>query len=281
MGIQNDLKRFIGAIVLVTGALACSNAIGQDQGGFFTDPQTGLVYRKVKRIVHQPRYETKLQKQEQTVYKPHRVVDTAPQTQTVYRPVTSLEWQSYLEGRWNPFRQPTIAYRQVAKTRWVPSTQAVGTNTKTNWVAEKRTVEVPQRLVRMEPKETTQFELVGKVAPSRPDPNVANNAIAARLQPLPSTAAVDPIGSRSGVLPNNGFGTNSAVAGIQNSTVPSVPRLASTSVGRMTSDPPRRSVGQAGLRANDLYPTNSGIGQPLPPASNASGIARLPFGFWR
>ena len=52
------------------------------------------------------------------------------------------------------------------------------------------------------------------------------------------------------------------------------PRVASSTLGRLTSDPPRRSTEQGGLRATTLNPGAPGIhGQPLPPVSSGVGIA--------
>ena len=51
----------------------------------------------------------------------------------------------------------------------------------------------------------------------------------------------------------------------------SAPRVAATSVGRMTSDPPRRNQSQGGRRATELYPSGPAVrGQALPPGIGRS-----------
>ena len=43
-------------------------------------------------------------------------------------------------------------------TRW-----SHRTNTRTEWVAEKRTIEVPQQIVRMQREQKVDYEVVGRV----------------------------------------------------------------------------------------------------------------------
>ena len=265
-------KRFL--VVIFIG-LAASTARAQTAGsGYFTDPTTGLVYQQIQKTVQQPRVETKMETQEQTVYRPETVKETYPETKTMLTPVTKYQWQAYLEGRWNIFRQPTVAYRQVPYTEWQAQTQTINrTATRTNYVPEKRTVQVPHRIVKMENKQVTEFEVVGRVAP-KASPTAASTAIASRLRPLASNESVQPLGAGQTMI---------ARAPGAITTLPSVPRIASTTVGRLTSDPPRRSVGQGGMRANELYyHSPSGYGQALPPTTGGVGIANLPgLPLWR
>lgn len=166
-------------------AASTSTAQAQDQPGYYTDPSTNIVYRQVTRTVERPVVDTKIETQEQTVFRPQTVQETRPETQTVLVPVTQYELESHVEGRWNPFRQPTVAYRSVPKTRWEARSHTVNrTATRTEWVPEKRTVEVPHRIVRMEREQKVDYEVVGRVAPPQADPNTAAAAIASRLRPL-------------------------------------------------------------------------------------------------
>ncbi|EMI16776.1 putative secreted protein [Rhodopirellula maiorica SM1] len=237
--------------------------------GYYTDPQTGIVYRQVTKTIERPVVETKTEQREQTVYRPQTVTETKPESRTVYTPVIQYEWQPRLEGRWNPFRQPTLAYHHVPQTRWESRNEVVHrTNTRTEWVAEKRTINVPQRLVRMEREQKIDYEAVGRVAPQQSPPSSNEQAIASRLRPLDSNTRVEAFSSPPTQI-------------AQATTVYSPPRIAASSLGRMTSDPPRRSTSQAGLRSTELYPTpNQGYSGALPPAS--TGVATLPaLPLWR
>ncbi len=237
--------------------------------GYYTDPQTGIVYRQVTKTIERPVVELKTEQREQTVYRPQTVTETKPEARTVYTPVVEYKWQPKLEGRWNPFRQPTLAYQHVPETRWETRNEVVQrTNTRTEWVAEKRTVEVPQQLVRMQREQKVDYEAVGRVAPEQAPQTAAEQALASRLRPLDSSTRVE------------AFATpQSQIA--QSPVVYAPPRIAASSLGRMTSDPPQRSSSQAGMRANELYPVpSSGYGQALPPAT--SGMATLPaIPLWR
>ncbi len=253
--------RQVITVALIVAGSAVANA--ETRPGYFTDPATGIVYRQVTRSVERPVVETRMDKQEQTVYRPQTIKETRPETQTYYTPVTEYQWQPHLQGRWNPFRQPTIAYRQMPKTHWEARNQTINrTETRTEWVPETRTVEVPHRVVRMEREQKVEYEAVGRVAPQPSGPNAASEAIASRLQPLASNTPVQPI-NRMASLPTT------------------APRVATTTLGKMTSDPPRRSLGQGGMRTTELYPSvPTGYGRALPPPS--SGMTTLPgFTLWR
>lgn len=266
-------KRDLAAMLalLSVGAVYCASGNAQapngNTSGLLTDPHTGIVYRQVSKMVERPVIESKMEKQNRTVYRPETVTETKPEARTVYTPVVEYKWQPRLHGRWNPFQQPTVAYHHVPETRWEARNEVVNrTETRTNWVAENRTVEVPRQLVRMQREQTTELEVVGKVA--LPTSQGPSNAIASRLRPLDKNASVAPINS-------------SRVASTYNTpvyTAPSysAPQIAASTVGRMTSDPPRRGIGQSGMRANDLYPSNRVHGQALPPSTGGVGVATLP-----
>ena len=211
------------AMVMFAGVCTAQNT------GYYTDEATGIVYRQVTKTVEKPVVETKIETREQTVYRPQTVTETKPEARTVYTPVLEYKWEPRLEGRWNPFRQPTVAYHHVPTTRWEARAEVVNrTNMRTEWVAEKRTVDVPQRLVRMEREQKVEYEPVARVAPKQ-DP--ASTAIAARLKPLDSNTPIQPLA------------TSAPVVAYQ------APRIAASSVGRLASDPPRRSSSQTGMRS--------------------------------
>jgi hypothetical protein len=201
----------------------------------------------------------RVDRQETMVYRPETVRETRPEVRTTYTPVTQMRWMPYIEGRWNPFRQPTVAYRQVPETRWEARNEVINrTTTKTQWVAEKRTVEIPHKIVRHQRQRRTDLELVARGQPQPQVDSGVDPAIAARLRPLDSQPH------------------NPQLRPVQSTTT-----VASNTVGRMTSDPPRRSSMQSGMRTNVLTPANT-VGTPLPPPSTASGIATVPsFSVWR
>ena len=263
--------RVLAAFAATSTFLAMQVANAQSQPGYYTDPETGIVYRQVTKTIEKPIVETKVEKREQTVYRPQTITEKRPEQRTVYTPVVEYQWEPRLQGRWNPFKQPTIAYHHVPRAHWESHNEVVErTNTRTEWVAENRTVEVPQRVVRMETAQKVEYEPVGRVAPQQADPpNSAESAIASRLRPLDSGTRVQPFASRTQVA---------TVAPLY-----APPRIAASSLGRMTSDPPRRNSSQSGLRGTTLYPTNpSGYGRALPPASGGTGIAGLPtLPLWR
>jgi hypothetical protein len=119
--------------------------------GYYTDPATGIVYQKVMRTVERPVVDTQLRTQESTVYRPETVVVVRPETRTVYTPVVSYGWEPRLRGRWNPFVQPTIQYEHTPRTHWEARSETVDRReTRTTWVAEHRSVEVPQQVVKIQ-----------------------------------------------------------------------------------------------------------------------------------
>jgi hypothetical protein len=226
------------------------------QSGLQTDPATGIVYQSQTTTVERPVVETKLEQREQTVYRPQTVTETRPQHRTVYTPIVEYNWEPRMHGRWNPFTQPTIHYHHVGRTKWEARNERIDhVATRTEWVAEKRTVEVPTQVVRIQREQKTDYVPVGRVQPSGTP--AGGDSIAARLRPLNSNETVSPI-SPAPQYASNGYYNS--------------PQIAAGTVGRMTSDPPQRSVSQSGMPASNLSP---GVyGQPLPPASN--GIATLP-----
>lgn len=248
------------AIALATTASVtfCCDAQAQSGSRYQTDPQTGIVYEPRTTTVDRPVVETKMEKREQTIYRPQTVTETRPENRTTYSPVVEYKWEPRLHGRWNPFTRPTIQYHHVGETKWEARNEVVQrVNTRTDWVAEKRTVEVPTQTVRIEREQQTDLVAVGRVAPAQPAAPV-NNAIASRLRPLNSNETVAPI-------------SQPMIAGTY-----AAPRVAASTVGRMTSDPPRRSIGQGGLRANTLGVAPGVRGQALPPNTSGIGIANLP-----
>ncbi|NNE01462.1 MAG: hypothetical protein HKN47_29465 [Pirellulaceae bacterium] len=297
----------VAVILVIAGTVVDSQSVcAQDNPGYFTDPDSGIVYRKVIRSIERPVVETKIERKEQTVFRPETVTETFPESKTVFMPQTEYTWQPVLHGRWNPFRQPTVTYHHLPRTQWKQQSDVVTrTQTRTKWVPEKRLVDVPQRIVRIEREDKVDFEPVGRVAAPQQatPPSNVSEAIASRLRPLASNARVqslydpgaNPWRTRAGGMGAPAYDSSPRSYGASSWTVRGQqiasangfnaggPRIAAQSIGRMTSDPPQRSMGQSGIRSTDLYPGPSrGYSQALPPASGGTGIANLPgWSLWR
>ncbi len=245
------------AAAIVGGA--CDPALdaivrADDTSGYFTDPDTGVVYRKVVRTIDRPVVETQMQSLETTIYRPEVVVDSRPETRTVYAPVVSYGWEPRLRNGWNPFAQPTVVYEHVPRTHWEARSETYDRReTRTNWIPEKQRTEVPRQIVRIQREEKVDLEPVGRVAPQQAQPPASTeSAIAARLRPIDPNTRISP------------YATASAMPG-----------------GTSEIGAARRNSLQSGIRANDLYPSSpGGYSMPLPPATLP--VAGLPFApLWR
>lgn len=238
------------AIMATTISVFSSKAFGQSSSGYLTDPATGIVYRKVTKTIETPVVETQVNTSEQTVYRPQTVTETRPQSRTIYCPVVEYKLEPRVYGRWNPFKAPSVGYQHVPHTSWEARNEVVHrTNTRTEWVAERRTVEVPTQIVRMQREQKVDFEPVGRVSQQQLGPSSANDALATRLQPLDNSAAIEPFGQSSAYSP---------------------PRLASSTVSSSYVSPDRNDA-QGGMRPIDLAPVTSGGVNGMP--SSATGVA--------
>ncbi|MEM6981072.1 MAG: hypothetical protein AAF539_15535 [Planctomycetota bacterium] len=250
------------ATTLFGSGLSAPVADAEDAASFYTDPATGIVYRKVFRTVERPVVETKMTRQEQTVYTPETVTRAKPEIRRTYQPVTQFSWQPRIEGRWNPFRQPRVAYHHVPETRWQARDEIVTRNeVRTQWKAEKRFADVPETTTRISRQEVVDFEPVGRVAPApvpgttlgtsslaAVQPNLSPE-IASRLRPLSSGEVVQP-GSA-------GYASTQTLATRQ----------------RIRSDL------ESGMRPTDLVPRSGGY---VAPPTVATGVAGLPvMSLWR
>jgi hypothetical protein len=217
-----------------------------------TDPATGIVYRRVIRTVDTPVVETQVQSSETTVYRPQTVTETRPQLRTVYTPVLQYRLEQRVHGRWNPFQQPSIGYEHVPHTTWEARNETVHhVNTKTQWVPEKRTIEVPKQFVRMQREQKVEYEPVGRVDPSKLGPPTANDAFAARLRPLDNAAAIEPFGQAQ---------------------LYSAPRIASSTVAGTYANTSTRTSSQQGMPPKDLAPMPTAVVPGLTPLPSAAGV---------
>ena len=238
------LRKTAATLFVAAGSLTFSGTSGAQapSGELHHDPVTGDIYRSVTHRITRPVVDERIERQERLVYRPETVKETRPEYRTSYLPVTQMKWMPYVEGRWNLFRQPTVAYRQVPETRWEARSEVINRTTmQTRWIAESQTVEIPHRIVRYETTEQKGVELVARSMPQPQLPSGVAPEIAARLRPLP---------------PGTGMSSQSATA------------IASNSMGRSSSESPLRSEMQAGMRTNVLMP-NPGLGTPYPATGTA------------
>lgn len=222
-------------IALVTAATSITllPAKATAQTGFFTDPQTGIVYRKVSRMTEKPVLETRLSQQSEVVYRPHTITETKPENRTVLTPVVEYRWKPKLTGRWNPFRPPSIRYEKVPITTWEARTEVVHrTKTTTQWIAENRLIELPTKTVRAPRQHSIAYEAVGRLNPSNLPADVA-----ARLQPLASNAAFESLEPPRLAV-----------------TTFDPPRIASSTVSTINPETQTRNSTQSGMTAQNLSP---------------------------
>ncbi len=186
--VEANWKR-CGAAALLVVAIAAS-ADAQAVPGYFTDPQSGIVYQQVTQAT--------LPAPATTVYTPETVVETRPVARRTYRPVVEYRWVPKVEGRWNPFRQPAVAYHHVPETRWESRDEVVNeTAMRTQWTA--RTTSAAGGLAAA----PIRYEPVGRVAIAGGGgvPADSTNALAARLQPLDAATPVQRIGTAASLPP--------------------------------------------------------------------------------
>lgn len=226
----------------------------------YTDPATGIIYRPVRRTIERPVVQTEVTPQESTIYRPETVVEVTPETRTVYTPVVSYGWEPRVRGRWNPFVQPTLQYEHVPRTHWEARSETVERRqTRTNWVTERRSVDVPRQVVKIQREEKLDYEPVGRVPQQATPPNSAQSAeaaLAARLRPLDPATPIAPLNSNAST---------------------SYPAVASRTLPPYSGS--SRSSDQTVLRATELNAGGyGGYSTPLPPV----GIATNPLQtLWR
>ncbi len=213
-------------------------AHGEQVPGYYTDPETGQVYRQVTRTVERPEVTTTTERRERTVWTPKTVKETRPHTRTLYTPVTEYRWVPRIHHRWNPFRSPTVVYHHEPTTHWEPRNEVIEqTTARTEWVAEKRVDEVPVTHRRIVREQRVEREPVGRLAPQQADPPGGNSAVASRLRPLDSREL-------SRVIPN---GSNP-----NGRSLPAAPTMPAASIATN----PYRSPAQSGQRATNLVPSS-------------------------
>jgi hypothetical protein len=255
-----SLASGIAPETLTVSAVAQAPPTG-NSSPYFTDPATGIIYRKVHRTIERPVVQTEVKPHESTIYRPETVVEVTPETRTVYTPVVSYSWEPRVRGRWNPFVQPTLQYEHVPRTHWEARSETVERRqTRTNWVTERRRVDVPQQVVKIQREEKIDYEAVGRMPPQQAVPPnsalSAEAALAARLRPIDSATPIVPFSATGST---------------------SYPMVASQTLPPYSGS--SRSSDQTAMPATELSPGGyGGYSAPLPPV----GIATNPLQtLWR
>jgi hypothetical protein len=275
-----------GKLAVILVLMLSQNVLAQS--GYYTDDATGIVYQKVTRTIDRPVIQTKVEQQQQTVFRPQTITETSPQTNTIYTPILEYKWEPRVHGRWNPFQRSTVAYHHVPQTRWEARNQVVQrTSTRTEWVAEKRVIDVPRQFVRMERKQEIDYRPIGRVAPNSVAPNSSqiasapnvsslniNQEIASRLRPLDANTRIQPFN------PSSVAATATVAArSLGASGTLGAPGVMSTTG---TMSPTGGVAQQRNATQNGLPATNLDVGvpmrsmPPMPPSNSSSGIATLP-----
>jgi hypothetical protein len=147
---------------------------------------------------------TTMKDQQQTVMTPKVSTETVAHQQVYSIPVTQYEVVPVLHGRWNPFIEPYYTYETQLVTRY--QEQIVNVQipvTKSQWVTETKTVQVPVTEYKM-----AKQEIVTTVALSGGDTNktyASNTQRPVSIQPLGSQPTTS-IASQ----PNNGYSNTAA-----------------------------------------------------------------------
>jgi hypothetical protein len=164
----------------------------------------GIKYRETRQVVEQMMPVTTMQDQQQRVMTPKVSTETVAHQQVYSIPVTQYEVVPVLHGRWNPFIEPYYTYETQLVTRY--QEQVVNVQipvTKSEWVAETKTVQVPITEYKM-----AKQEIVTTVALTGGD---TNKTFAATQSNGQRPVSLQPLGSQPtpaiASQPTNGYST--------------------------------------------------------------------------
>ena len=146
--------------------LASANLAGAaDEVRFYE--KDGVTYRETRSVTQRPLWETRTETRNETVYREQVKTDFRNVERTSLTPVTECKWQPYWAHRWNPFREPYLAYRQVPSTTLQARREIVNQPVVTrNWVPETRTVQIPVQRQRLVQEEVISRVVVGGHTPT-------------------------------------------------------------------------------------------------------------------
>ncbi|QDS92127.1 hypothetical protein FF011L_08630 [Roseimaritima multifibrata] len=219
---------------------------GHSPTGFYVDPSTGNVYRKVQRTIERPVTQYRNETRERTIYRHQVSTQMQSEKRTYYSPRVEYGMAPYWKNRWNPFVQPTLAYQYVPMTRWEARSETIHRpTTVTKLVPEKQVDTVPVQVTENKKEAVVHYELVH----GGPAASLADNTVIARLQ---SYQPQNQIAAASPTLP-----------------APTLPSTYSTASGIVAlQSPSERSGTQTGMRPSVLQPST--LPPPMIPANVAS-----------
>ena len=125
-------------------ALVCGLCAGTAFGQVRYENKNGIRYQVTQRVSQRQVPVTVMQDRQQTVYAQQVTTNTLNQQQLYTVPNTSYQWDSRLNGRWNPFITPYWTYNLRPVTTW--STQVANVQipvSQVAWVPQTKTVQVP------------------------------------------------------------------------------------------------------------------------------------------
>ena len=222
-----------------------------------------LFTSKVTKTVERPVVETKVEQREQTVFRPQTVTETTPAVANRLHSGSRVQVGTESHRPLEPISStdrclPSCPPSPLGSSQRGGSTQPTHAPSGSQ---EKRTIDVPQRIVRMQREQKVDYEVVGRVSPQQGESTRASRARSRRVfAPWTPTHRSNPLGQ------TDRYAGSTFTPG----------RVSASTVGRLTSDPPRRTAGQGGMRAQELSPVASGLrGQALPPVSNGVGVANM------
>lgn len=170
------------------GLLLAATAVAEDVR-YVTE--NGVTYRETRERILRPLTETRYEERQQTVYREQYVTEVRETSRPVPVAITEYRWEAYWEGRWNPFRQPTLAYRLVPYTRWEVRNEVVREPvTRRDLVPETRVTRVPITTRRM-----VEEEVIRRVAVDSAPPGTSTVARSpGEHAPTERTVRREPIG---------------------------------------------------------------------------------------
>ena len=110
---------------------------------YYQDPNNGVTYKETNQTINRQVPVTQYQPSSRTVLRGQYRTETQGVARTYSVPVTEYRWESYWQGRFNPFAQPTLR-KLVPYTRWETHSDVVNVPvTRYETVPTTETVHVP------------------------------------------------------------------------------------------------------------------------------------------
>lgn len=124
--------------------------------------ENGVTYQETHHTFQRQIPETQLQPQTRTVLRSQTKTDMHDIVRTVQVPITEYKMEVYYQNRFNPFVQPTPAYRYVPVTRYEARTEVTRVPVTRNEVTPTtETYHVPITTYRTVPESSTHRVAVG------------------------------------------------------------------------------------------------------------------------